>query len=137
VYPGPGAPFRAAGAHIVSDADADHPWLPPAHGEPHNRINHRGGNKAGHNPAQPPLPRVGTVAPHVVVVVGTELEGAALEGAAFSPVEFPSWMDWLRDYTGEPDHTEYELEEVRQMRPDQTDEADKRDAVPMRAEATD
>jgi hypothetical protein len=73
----------------------------------------------------------------VVVVVDTELEGAALEGAPFSPVEFPSWMDWLRDYTGEPDYTEYELEEVRQMRPDQMDEADKRDAVPMRAEATD
>jgi hypothetical protein len=54
--------FRAAGAHIVGHADADHPWLPPAHGEPHNSINHWGGNKAGHDPAQQPLPRVGTVA---------------------------------------------------------------------------
>jgi hypothetical protein len=55
-------PFRAAGAHIVGHADADHPWLPPAHGEPHNSINHWSGNKAGHDPAQPPLPRIGTVA---------------------------------------------------------------------------
>jgi hypothetical protein len=35
-------------------AAADHPWLPPAHGEPHNSINHWSGNKAGHNLAQPP-----------------------------------------------------------------------------------
>jgi hypothetical protein len=60
------------------------------------------------------------VTKYVTAVVDTDLEGADLEAASYTPEQFKDaanpWREWLRDYRGDdPDATEYELDAVRLM----------------------
>jgi hypothetical protein len=65
------------------------------------------------------------VTSYVVAVVDTDLDGADLECAAYTPEQFKDaenpWNEWRRDYYQEPNATEYELEGVRVMLPVEQD----------------